>query len=200
MKYPLLIALLLSPLAGVAGEPMGDSPLHNHHASTFAELAAKYCLDLKESPQALDARLRQDGFIEDQEFEGVLVKYIDNVDYAVTADTQFCTTDVLLQRESGQLFGLRQLDHALTARLGITEYKSGFATEMSSDENQTLVVRRRYRNDKGQHFELTFPVHNHGEHYMTFNVLLKPQRQAVEAQEYPEQPFDVGTCRPPQAI
>lgn len=180
MKTLVLFALFIFPTLGFSDESSIASDLGRKHAQIFSSLVQEYCITFREDPEKLEEKLLADGFSKEQDYDGTYVKYIRNVDYAVTLDQDVCTTDVLLKPGSSMLFALDQIEASLSSRLKLklNTSKSEIDYELSSEDKRTKVAKRSYVDRQGKEYTLVFPLENFSEYYMTFDVHLDREKVA----------------------
>ena len=170
MNFKYLLATLALGIGTFPPTSIGANELELRHTKIFSDVVQNYCMKYRLAPEQIDEELKKEGFKASTEFEGTFIKYIDGVDYAVTPDNDFCTTDVLLKPSSSTLFELSQIESTLTHELGLTKTKSSIDYELSSEDKRTKVVKQNYTDEQGNKYSLVFPLENEAEYYMVFDV------------------------------
>jgi len=171
MKILFLITFLLAPSVVFSDTKNITDDLENRHAQIFADVVKAYCMKFRETPAELEAKLEGDGFKKNESYDDTFQKHIESVDYAVTPDIGFCTTDVLLKPASTMLFEIDQIDAVFISKLNLKLSKSTIDYELSIEDKRTKVIKREYVDGLGTKYLLVYPLENQDEYYMTFDVV-----------------------------
>jgi len=139
------------------------------HLNDFVSLFDKYCYSFKGRPNKTVSQLEKMGYKINPDFDAYEI-FIDGIDYAITPQTDDCTTDVLLKHDSETLFTFDQIDKVLTQKFNLTLISSRSFQDIALNNKNTTIQQRDYRDGAGHGFRLLYPSDNQDSYYMTFTI------------------------------
>jgi len=145
------------------------SAIPNNHVNDFVKLFDQYCYSFKDKPTATRSYLEKMGHTLNPDYDAYEI-LIDGVDYAITPQTDDCTTDVLIRQSKGVLFSLDQIDRLLIQRFKLTPVSSRSFQDVALNNQNTMIQQRDYRDNIGHGYRLLYPSDNQGSYYMTFTI------------------------------
>ncbi|MCK5903194.1 MAG: hypothetical protein KAG28_08580 [Cocleimonas sp.] len=161
--------LLLSGCGSKASETLEMSK--SMYLSTFLELHQDYCEKKFKTQNSLKIALNKDQrFSLAQGFDGVYETHINKISFAISPETDGCTTDVMIKNRiaGGVMFNFEDINKALLLKgykdLGKMAKRK---KDVGTDQSEVTIMEKTYLSPKGEMTTLDFPLDKQDKYYMT---------------------------------
>lgn len=183
--FPLLLAALLLQACGNSADTAASNTAakvttkshkqlaDNKPLNNFLTLYTEYCDSSYSSPEDLvDALQKDKSFKVNDNYDGIFEKSIDSLSYAVSPETDGCTTDVKLKAQaSGKpYFDFDEINTALLSKGYKPKGKKEIRTELGLDNRELKVIEQQYITKDNNISTLVFPIEHQDQYYMTLFV------------------------------
>lgn len=140
------------------------------YLSTFLDLHTDYCEKKFDNQDSLKTALSDDKrFTLAQGFDGVYETHINKISFAVSPETDGCTTDVMIKNRiaGGVMFEFDDINKALIAKGYKDTGKLSKRKDVGTDQSEVTIIEKTYLSPKGEVTTLDFPVDKQDKYYMT---------------------------------
>ncbi|HIO93367.1 MAG TPA: hypothetical protein EYG68_11070 [Leucothrix mucor] len=140
------------------------------HLSTFLDLHQDFCEKKFDSQDALKVALSDDKrFKPAQGFEGVFETHVNKISFAVSPETDGCTTDVMIKNRiaGGVMFDFEDINKALIAKGYKDTGKVAKRKDVGTDQSEVTIMEKTYLSPKGEVTTLDYPLDKQDKYYMT---------------------------------
>lgn len=166
MKIRLILLLM-----GVALLLQGcGSKVPKGSLKTFLSLHTEYCVSGFKSAEQLSRALREDEtFQVNVNNVGIYEKVVSDISYAVSPETDGCTTDLKIKKtsKSAAYFSFEEINLALKKRGYIPKGGKEYRDEIGTDQHELRVVEQKYLSPDKVLSTLVFPLESQDKYYMT---------------------------------
>ena len=142
----------------------------SEYLSTFLELHTDYCEKKFETQDSLKTALNKDKrFTLAQGFDGVYETHINQISFAISPETDGCTTDVMIKNRiaGGVMFDFEDINNALIAKGYKDTGKVSQRKDVGTDQSEVTIREKTYLSPKGEVTTLDFPLDKQDKYYMT---------------------------------
>ncbi|MCK5895949.1 MAG: hypothetical protein KAG20_04030 [Cocleimonas sp.] len=140
------------------------------YLSTFLDLHTDYCEKKFDNQDSLKTALSGDSrFKLAQGFDGVYETHINKISFAVSPETDGCTTDVMIKNRiaGGVMFNFDDINTALIAKGYKDTGKVSKRKDVGTDQSEVSIIEKTYLSPKGEVTTLDFPLDKQDKYYMT---------------------------------
>jgi len=142
----------------------------SEYLSTFLTLHQDFCEKKFNSQGELKTALSSDKrFKPAQGFEGVFETHVDKISFAVSPETDGCTTDVMIKNRiaGGVMFDFEDINRALLAKGYKDTGKVAKRKDVGTDKSEVSILEKTYVSPSGEITTLDFPLDKQDKYYMT---------------------------------
>jgi hypothetical protein len=140
------------------------------YLSTFLDLHTDYCEKKFDNQDSLKTALSGDSrFKLAQGFDGVYETHINKISFAVSPETDGCTTDVMIKNRiaGGVMFNFDDINKALIAKGYKDTGKVSKRKDVGTDQSEVSIIEKTYLSPEGEVTTLDFPLDKQDKYYMT---------------------------------
>lgn len=140
------------------------------YLSSFLALHQDFCEKKFETQDSLKVALDRDKrFKLAQGFEGVYETHINKVSFAISPETDGCTTDVMIKNRvaGGIMFDFEDINKALISKGYKDTGKVAKRKDVGTDQSEVTIMEKTYLSPKGEVTTLDFPLDKQDKYYMT---------------------------------
>jgi hypothetical protein len=162
-------AILTTLLLNGCGDKVVEAPAPTkEHLASFLSLHNQFCEQKYTSSDSLKTELEKAPTLKlAKDFNGVYEVLISNISFAVSPEEDGCTTDVMLQSGSKQLFTFEDINKALLGNGYIETGESVSRKDIGTDESELTILEKKYISPTGELTTLDFPLEKMDKYYMT---------------------------------
>ncbi len=142
----------------------------SEYLSTFLDLHKDFCEKKFDNRDALKTALAKDKrFKPAQGFEGVFETHINKISFAISPETDGCTTDVMIKNRvaGGVMFNFEDINKALLSKGYKDTGKIAKRKDVGTDKSEVTVIEKTYISPTGEMTTLDFPLDKQDKYYMT---------------------------------
>ena len=164
----LLTSLLLNGCGSETSENLEMSK--SEYLSTFLALHTDYCEKKFDNQDSLKSAISDDKrFKLADGFDGVYETHINKISFAVSPETDGCTTDVMIKNRvaGGIMFNFEDINKALIAKGYKDTGKMAKRKDVGTDQSEVTIIEKTYLSPKGEVTTLDFPLDKQDKYYMT---------------------------------
>jgi hypothetical protein len=164
----IITSLLLNGCGSETSEKLDMSK--SEYLSTFLELHTDYCEKKFDNQDSLKSALSGDNrFTLAQGFDGVYETHINKISFAVSPETDGCTTDVMIKNRvaGGIMFNFDDINKALLAKGYKDTGKMSKRKDVGTDQSEVTIIEKTYLSPEGEVTTLDFPLDKQDKYYMT---------------------------------
>lgn len=140
------------------------------YLSSFLELHTDYCEKKFDNEDSLKSALSEDKrFTLADGFDGVYETHINKISFAVSPETDGCTTDVMIKNRiaGGIMFEFEDINKALISKGYKDTGKMTERKDVGTDQSEVTIIEKTYLSPKGEVTTLDFPLDKQDKYYMT---------------------------------
>ena len=140
------------------------------YLSSFLELHTDYCEKKFDNEDSLKSALSEDKrFTLADGFDGVYETHINKISFAVSPETDGCTTDVMIKNRiaGGIMFDFEDINKALISKGYKDTGKRVERKDVGTDQSEVTIIEKTYLSPKGEVTTLDFPLDKQDKYYMT---------------------------------
>ena len=164
----IVTSLLLNGCGSETSEKLELSK--TEYLSTFLDLHTDYCEKKFDDETSLKTALSKDKrFTLADGFDGVYETHINKISFAVSPETDGCTTDVMIKNRiaGGVMFNFEDINKALLSKGYKDTGKIAKRKDVGTDQSEVSIVEKTYLSPKGEITTLDFPLDKQDKYYMT---------------------------------
>ena len=142
----------------------------SEYLSSFLNLHQDFCEKKFENQDSLKVALDGDKrFKLAQGFEGVYETHINKVSFAISPETDGCTTDVMIKNRvaGGIMFDFEDINKALISKGYKDTGKVAKRKDVGTDQSEVTIMEKTYLSPKGEVTTLDYPLDKQDKYYMT---------------------------------
>jgi hypothetical protein len=166
----LLTSLLITGCGSEVSANMDVNTEKMEYLSTFLDLLTDYCEKKFDNQDSLKLALSEDKrFSLAQGFDGVYETHINKISFAVSPETDGCTTDVMIKNRiaGGVMFNFEDINKALLAKGYKDTGKMAKRKDVGTDQSEVTIIEKTYLSPEGEVTTLDFPIDKQDKYYMT---------------------------------
>ncbi len=164
----IVTSLLLNGCGSKTSEKLELSK--TEYLSTFLDLHTDYCEKKFDNETSLKTALSKDKrFTLADGFDGVYETHINKISFAVSPETDGCTTDVMIKNRiaGGVMFNFEDINKALLSKGYKDTGKMSERKDVGTDQSEVTIIEKTYLSPKGEITTLDFPLDKQDKYYMT---------------------------------
>ncbi len=164
----IVTSLLLNGCGSETSEKLELSK--TEYLSTFLDLHTDYCEKKFDNETSLKTALSKDKrFKLADGFDGVYETHINKISFAVSPETDGCTTDVMIKNRiaGGVMFNFDDIHKALLSKGYKDTGKMAERKDVGTDQSEVSIIEKTYLSPKGEITTLDFPLDKQDKYYMT---------------------------------
>ncbi len=164
----IVTSLLLNGCGSETSEKLEMSK--SEYLSTFLDLHTDYCEKKFENEDSLKTALSADKRFKLAEgFDGVYETHINKISFAVSPETDGCTTDVMIKNRiaGGVMFNFEDINKALISKGYKDTGKMAKRKDVGTDQSEVTIIEKTYLSPKGEITTLDYPLDKQDKYYMT---------------------------------
>jgi hypothetical protein len=164
----IITSLLLSGCGSETSAKLETSKAE--YLSSFLELHTDYCEKKFDNEDSLKSALSEDKrFTLADGFDGVYETHINKISFAVSPETDGCTTDVMIKNRvaGGIMFNFDDINKALISKGYKDTGKMSERKDVGTDQSEVTIIEKTYLSPKGEVTTLDFPLDKQDKYYMT---------------------------------
>jgi outer membrane murein-binding lipoprotein Lpp len=189
----LLTSLLLNGCGSEVSAKMNVNTAKTEYLSTFLDLHKDYCEKKFDNQDSLKSALSEDKrFNLAEGFDGVYETHINKISFAVSPETDGCTTDVMIKNRiaGGVMFNFEDINKALIAKGYKDTGKMAKRKDVGTDQSEVTIIEKTYLSPEGEVTTLDFPIDKQDKYYMT---LFAEKFSKVEKESKPRSSLKMAT-------
>lgn len=164
----IMTSLLLNGCGSQTSEKLEMSK--SEYLSSFLDLHTDYCEKKFDNEDSLKSALSGDKrFTLADGFDGVYETHINKISFAVSPETDGCTTDVMIKNRvaGGIMFNFDDINKALISKGYKDTGKMVERKDVGTDQSEVTIIEKTYLSPKGEVTTLDFPLDKQDKYYMT---------------------------------
>ena len=164
----IITSLLLNGCGSGTSEKLEMSK--SEYLSTFLDLHTDYCEKKFENEDSLKNALSADKRFKLAEgFDGVYETHINKISFAVSPESDGCTTDVMIKNRiaGGLMFNFEDINKALISKGYKDTGKMAKRKDVGTDQSEVTIIEKTYLSPQGEITTLDFPLDKQDKYYMT---------------------------------
>ncbi|HFC93503.1 MAG TPA: hypothetical protein ENJ51_11900 [Leucothrix mucor] len=142
----------------------------SEYLSTFLDLHTDYCEKKFDNQDSLKSAISVDKrFTLADGFDGVYETHINKISFAVSPETDGCTTDVMIKNRvaGGVMFNFEDINKALLSKGYKDTGKMAKRKDVGTDQSEVTIIEKTYLSPEGEVTTLDFPLDKQDKYYMT---------------------------------
>lgn len=161
-------SLLLNGCGSKSSEKLELSK--SEYLDSFLNLHQDYCEKKFDNQDSLKTALSSDDrFKLATGFDGVYETHINKISFAISPETDGCTTDVMIKNRvaGGVMFNFEDINNALIAKGYKDTGKENKRKDVGTDQSEVTIIEKTFISPKGEITTLDFPLDKQDKYYMT---------------------------------
>ena len=142
----------------------------SEYLSTFLNLHQDFCEKKFDTQNDLKTALSDDKrFKPAQGFDGVFETHVNKISFAISPETDGCTTDVMIKNRvaGGVMFNFEDINKALLEKGYKDTGKVAKRKDVGTDKSEVSIMEKTYVSPRGEITTLDFPLDKQDKYYMT---------------------------------